>query len=493
METSVNLLTPGQIFAERYRIERYLARGGYGAVYVAEQLATELRVAIKVLWPQILASDDAVDKFKLEARVASRINSEYIVRVFDAGLDAPSNMPFLVMELLQGQDLERLVLANGPLPPERAIIYLSHVAAALDKAHAYVDRDGSARPIVHRDLKPENLFLTHREDGVPVVKVLDFGIAKVVGSTTDVSREMKGTPLFMAFEQIAGQTISSKTDVWALGLIAFYLMTGAHYWNATRLQETSLTALFGEVLSLPLASPSARLAQINRPPLPPAFDNWFFGCVNRDANQRFATAGQAIAALADIFRVRLTATGGAAAAIGGTAPGLGAPLATFPVAPAGAEAETQRSAEPYSGAIGTTPVTVGTHTEGAIIVSRQHGSRRNAAVSVAVVGMLAVVAGGVLAWRFLRSERDAAGSVTGEPVGAAAMRGVGPSVPSQAVPSPAIPPSAAPAVAAAAPSVERPSPSARVVTTPVAASAGAPRTLRPVTTKPEKSNVFDER
>ncbi|MBK7581899.1 MAG: protein kinase [Myxococcales bacterium] len=301
---SQELLGVGQIFAGRYRIERFLAEGGFGAVYVAEQLATEAHVAVKVLWPHVLQAKDAVEKFEQEARIAGRVNSEHIVRVVDAGFDETTQMPFLVMELLIGEDLGRLVQTHGPLPPDTVVEFLRQTASALDRAHAYTDRDGVVRPIVHRDLKPENLFVARRDNGDSVIKVLDFGIAKVLGATSNVSQEVKGTPLYMAFEQAGVGSITPRTDVWALGLIAFFLLTGQSYWRAAHNPDASLTQLFGEVLSLPIVRANERLVELGLPPsLPPAFDQWFFGCVNRDVNQRFATAGAAIASLAEVFGI----------------------------------------------------------------------------------------------------------------------------------------------------------------------------------------------
>jgi serine/threonine-protein kinase len=292
-------LLPGQIFAGRYRIEKFLAKGGFGAVYVAEQIETELRVALKVLWAHVLSSKDAVEKFKLEARVAGRVGSEHIVRVFDAGLDDATQMPFLVMELLAGEELEKVVESRGPLRPETLVAYFRQIASALDKAHGYVDKDGARRPIVHRDLKPENLFLCHRETGEPIVKILDFGIAKVLSDSTKVSQEVKGTPLYMAFEQASAGKITPQTDVWALGLIAFYLLTGRCYWKTANAADASLTQLFGEVLALPIDPPSQRAAELGAPVIPSAvFDSWFARCVNRDVAARFATAGESAAALA---------------------------------------------------------------------------------------------------------------------------------------------------------------------------------------------------
>ncbi|MEN9578472.1 MAG: hypothetical protein RJA70_1481 [Pseudomonadota bacterium] len=289
----------GQLFAGRYRVTRFLAAGGMGAVYVAEQISTELPVALKVLFPHVLANADAAQKFEVEAKIAARVRSENIVQVLDAGVDEETGMPFLAMELLQGKQLEDVVLESGRLSSELVVEYLSQTAAGLDKAHFYRTRDGAAQAIVHRDLKPENLFLTHRENGHPVVKILDFGIAKVLSDTANVSQEIKGTPLYMAFEQASGLPITAQTDVWALGLIAFFLLTGKPYWRAASNPSAGLPALFGEVLAEPLIAASARSQELGiAPTWPPSFDAWFSRCVHRDPAQRYASAGAAAQALA---------------------------------------------------------------------------------------------------------------------------------------------------------------------------------------------------
>jgi serine/threonine protein kinase len=294
----MELLKPGQVFAGRYRVERFLAQGGFGAVFVAEQMATEMRVAIKVLWPHVLSSKDAVEKFQLEARVAARVNSEHIVKVFDAGFDEATGVPFLVMELLHGESLEQRIASSGPLSAVEAHRCLAQVALGLDRAHGCVDKEGRPQPIVHRDLKPENLFLTRREDGETIVKILDFGIAKVLSNTSSVTQQARGTPLFMAFEQAAGRPVGPQTDVWALGLIAFYMLSGRLYWMTAENPDSGIGALFGEILSLPIVPPTQRLSELGvLPPWPPTFDAWFLRCVHRDMGQRFASAGEAVAAL----------------------------------------------------------------------------------------------------------------------------------------------------------------------------------------------------
>jgi serine/threonine-protein kinase len=154
---------------------------------------------------------------------------------------------------------------------------------------------------VHRDLKPENLFIA-REHGVQRVKILDFGIAKVLGETGNVSQEVRGTPLYMAFEQVTAAALSPQTDVWALGLITYFMLTASHYWRSASEPSANVQSLFAEILSLPLEAPSVRSRQQHvNVELPPAFDAWLLECIDRDPARRFASAGLAIDALAQAF------------------------------------------------------------------------------------------------------------------------------------------------------------------------------------------------
>ena len=295
----MDLLSPGQIFAQRYRVERYLARGGMGAVFVGMHLATEQRVAIKVLWPNVLAKPDALAKFAQEAKIAGRVPSDHIVRVIDAGVDYETRMPFLVMELLTGQTLAELVALEGPLDPDRVVRFVSQIASGLDRAHAHVDKDGRSAPVIHRDLKPDNLFLTHRDTGEELIKILDFGIAKIVEQGGGASREVKGTPLYMSIEQAAGERITPRTDVWALGLVTFFLLTGKSYWLAGSSAGSGMTELLGEVIALPIIPPTQRARDLGGGAAGwgSSFDAWFLRCVNRDPAARFGSAGEAAQAL----------------------------------------------------------------------------------------------------------------------------------------------------------------------------------------------------
>lgn len=292
-------MSHGAIVGERYRIVAPLARGGFGAVYVAEQLTTERRVALKVLarYEELVS----VERLLAEARVTSRIISDHIVQVIDAGVDRASGDVFVVMELLRGQTLDERVMAHGALPAEEVADCLRQVAVGLDKAHGHLDRDGRATPIVHRDLKPSNIFITARDDGQPLLKILDFGAAKVLSQTTKASGMIRGTPQFMASEQALGDASSPVTDIWALGLIAFYLLTGHSYWLTVK-RDGSEAQLFAEILTLPLVPASQRVRELGLAvSLPPTFDRWFFCCVNRNPAQRFASAGLAAGELSRLL------------------------------------------------------------------------------------------------------------------------------------------------------------------------------------------------
>lgn len=295
------MLESGQIFAGRYRINRQIAEGGMGAIFEAEHAATERKVALKLLFPHIMSVASARQKFELEAKISARVNSPFIVEVLDAGFDEATKSPYLVMELLEGQTIASHVEQRGPLRPEEALSLLEQIADGLDAAHGYKESNGTAKPIVHRDLKPENLFMA-REHGAVVVKILDFGIAKVLGETSNASQEVRGTPLYMAVEQLMAGVLSPQTDVWALGLIAYYLLTATAYWRSANLENAGMQSLFAEILSLPIEAPSLRVRQYNTSiTLPAGFDSWLLKCLDREPSKRFASAGLAIEQLAYAF------------------------------------------------------------------------------------------------------------------------------------------------------------------------------------------------
>jgi eukaryotic-like serine/threonine-protein kinase len=292
------MLEPNQIFAGRYRVLRTLAQGGMGIVFEAEHTGTEQRVALKVLYPHIMRVASVREKFELEAKVAARVKNEHIVHVLDAGFDDATRSPYLVMELLNGTTLSARVTAEGRIGSQETVTLLRQVARGLDAAHAFRDNSGQPTPIVHRDLKPDNLILHQRADGSPLVKILDFGIAKVLSETRNVSHEVRGTPIFMAYEQVAAARLSPQTDIWALGLIAYYVLTGKPYWKTAEDPNASLPTLFAEIAHWPMAPASVRMKEQGLAwALPAAFDAWLAQCLDRVAERRFGSAGAAIDAL----------------------------------------------------------------------------------------------------------------------------------------------------------------------------------------------------
>ncbi|HEY4120861.1 MAG TPA: protein kinase, partial [Byssovorax sp.] len=315
-------LADGAIFATRYRIVRCIAAGGMGAIYEVVHLETERRRALKVMHPHFVDSDDLRDRFKREARVAAQIDSDYIVDVFDAGVDEATKMPFLVMELLKGEELGKALKRVGRFTPQDALNFLWQTALALDKTHKV--------NIVHRDLKPDNLFLNLRDDGAPRVKVLDFGVAKFVaetGTQANATRSL-GTPLYMAPEQFLGKNVSPACDLYALAMMAYTLLTGHPYWEAEAKEAGSVFAFATDVQHGPREPASMRASRFGVQ-LGGAFDAWFYKATNARAEERYPTATATIAALGEVFGVNPARLVGVAADVGGPV-SHGAPYAAAP-------------------------------------------------------------------------------------------------------------------------------------------------------------------
>jgi serine/threonine-protein kinase len=280
----------------KYRVERVLGEGGMGVILEATHLQLEERVALKVLRPELARDPELVQRFVREARAAIKIRSEHVVRILDvASLD--SGAPYIVMELLQGTDLERLVKKHGPLPPAVAVDYVLQACEALAEAHAL--------GMVHRDLKPANLFLTQRADGTACVKVLDFGITKV----TDVGKPdlgitntqaIFGSPKYMSPEQMrSSRTVDARSDVWALGTILFELMAGASPFDAESMPALCAAVINDEPARLPASVPQGLAAVVMK-------------CLRKRPEQRFQDVGELATALtpygtqdADTSRVRI--------------------------------------------------------------------------------------------------------------------------------------------------------------------------------------------
>ncbi|MDQ2647709.1 MAG: serine/threonine protein kinase, partial [Myxococcota bacterium] len=290
----------GMVIGDRYAVIAPLAEGGFGSVYEAEQITTERRVALKLVSGH---PDDSTEYMLGEARLASRLQSENIVQIVDAGIDHATGAVFVVMDLLTGSTLGDLIDTHGPRDAKTTVDFVRQIANGLEKAHTYVDREGTPAPIVHRDLKPANIFVTRREDGSPLLKILDFGTAKMLSAKAASSRIVRGTPQFMAPEQLAGDRPTPATDIWALGLVTFYVLTGHSYWLAVA-RDAPAEALFNELHVLPLVKASQRARELGSSvELPPAFDAWFARCIERQPSRRYASAARVAEELARALSV----------------------------------------------------------------------------------------------------------------------------------------------------------------------------------------------
>jgi serine/threonine-protein kinase len=291
-------LQEGEVFANRYRIVRELASGGMGAVYEVIHTVTERRCALKVMLSHTVEREQLRKRFMQESRLAAQIGSEYIVDVLDAGVDDVTKAPYLVMELLEGEDLGQRLVRQGPLSREETVAFLWHVALALDRTHQ--------AGIVHRDLKASNLFLTRREDGTPLVKVLDFGVAKVLTlerAGGEQRTQTVGTPIYMAPEQFRAEgRISAATDIYALGMLAYTLLVGVHYWTQEHEKCENPFAFASIAVHGPKDNPSVRAAR-EHVVLPEEFDGWFFRATSRWPQDRFLSATTAVVELASVLGV----------------------------------------------------------------------------------------------------------------------------------------------------------------------------------------------
>ena len=291
-------LARGTLFAGDFQIldDRPLSEGGMGAVYVVEQVSTGKRRALKLMLAPLVADKKLRERFVQEARVGGKIESAHVVDVVSAGIEEATGTPWLCMELLEGADLGKRVEERGRLEPAEALEIFEQLCHAVGAAHA--------AGIVHRDLKPENIFLARSKEvsGRSVVKVLDFGIAKIVAEAATKRTGAMGTPLWMAPEQSESGVVDATADVWALGLIAFYVLTGRCFWKTGNRDETSVPQIMREVLFGPIPLASLRAMENETAgKLPSHFDEWFARCVDREPGKRFATATLAFEALESVL------------------------------------------------------------------------------------------------------------------------------------------------------------------------------------------------
>ena len=241
----------GQVVADRYHIVKKLGEGGMGQVYLGEHVKMGRRSAIKVMNPSMVHDPDAVARFNREASNASRINHPNVCAIYDFG-ETPDGLIYLAMEFIEGEPLTDLLEREGALPVARASHIFLQVGEALQAAHDL--------GIVHRDLKPDNIMLARRKGGEDVVKVVDFGIAKAVGGDEAGQKVTKtglvvGTPEFMSPEQLSGDTLDGRSDLYSLALVFYRMLSGKLPFEATTVQETMIKRLTDEPTKLAEARP----------------------------------------------------------------------------------------------------------------------------------------------------------------------------------------------------------------------------------------------
>ncbi len=298
-----------------------------GSVYEAEHTSTGRRVAVKVISTGDLTRDEAlIGRFQREARAAGAIDTQYITQVLDAGVDRESNLPFLVMEYLSGEDLSVLLKRLGPIAPDLALRVVAQACLGLQKAH-----DAG---VVHRDIKPANLFLAKRDAGEVIIKLLDFGIAKVKmdqaqdAETAALTRtgSMLGSPLYMSPEQARGNNkdIDHRADIWSLGVVLYQALAGKTPWN-------DITALGQLILAICQDTPAS--VQVHAPWVSAEVAAIIHKCMKQDASLRFQSAMEMFQAIRPLIGNSWTITDDMIMSLNDTARAQVAPRMTASLPP----------------------------------------------------------------------------------------------------------------------------------------------------------------
>ncbi len=285
--SSALLPGPGDVVAGKYCLERLLGKGGMGAVFAARHIELGSPYAIKVMLADP-ANDEARTRFLNEGRAAARIESDHVMKVHDVG--STGTYSYMVLELLDGEDLAQILERRIRLTPREAVEYVIQALQGVHEAHAM--------GIVHRDLKPSNLFLARKKSGASVIKILDFGISKAQGAQGALgqapgqltsTKAMLGSPLYMSPEQLrSSKSVDARADIWAMGVILYELLTGTLPFMGESLGE-----LFAAILETD-PSPVRQRA----PECPPELEAVVLKCLQRRPEHRFQTAPELSQALA---------------------------------------------------------------------------------------------------------------------------------------------------------------------------------------------------
>jgi serine/threonine protein kinase len=275
------MLEPGAVILGKYRVEYVIGKGGMGVVARAHHLDLDQPVAIKLLLPSALENEATVQRFRREARAMVQLKSEHVSKVFDIGT-LENGAPYMVMEYLEGKDLGQWLRDQKRLEPGFAVDLVLQACEALAEAHA--------AGIVHRDIKPGNFFLTRGSDGAPLLKVLDFGIAKALHAVNEdftTSQQLMGTPSYMSPEQmLSSKNVDARTDIWALGVVLYELVSGRRPFRAD------------SYAGLCLAVTSAPMRPLDDIDIPVGLSQIIIRCLQKDPSRRFRDVGELATALA---------------------------------------------------------------------------------------------------------------------------------------------------------------------------------------------------
>jgi serine/threonine protein kinase len=287
-ETSVK---PGDLLGGKYRVERVLGAGGMGIVVAARHVELDTRFALKLMRKSAVRDADSVERFVREARAAVQLKGEHCVHVVDVGkLD--DGAPYIVMELLVGRDMAALVANEGARSSAEAVDYILQACEGIAEAHAL--------GIVHRDVKPQNLFVTKGVDGRPLVKVLDFGLAKTLAASKEMraltqTTAVMGSPQYMSPEQMrASREVDRRTDLWSLGVCLYELLVGKPPFDGMTVPELCSMVLKEPPSPMPSDIPRGLIKIVMR-------------CLEKDPAKRYAT----VAELADALDAFATTSGAA--------------------------------------------------------------------------------------------------------------------------------------------------------------------------------------
>jgi len=274
-------LVSGDIVAERYRIGPVIGAGGMGIVYKAQHVELGTWVAIKVIRPDIAQNSSLWRRFAREARALAALHNKHVVRVHDAGT-LTSGLRYLVMELLDGTDLRRLLGDQGTMPVPTAVDHVLQVCSALGDAHRL--------HIIHRDIKPENIFLARFRACDPIIKLLDFGVARFLDDTGQLTVPGRGvgSPRYLSPEQLQNPgSADQRSDLWGVGLLLYELISGRSPFHGMNTAQVCLTIVQGPIPSIESLCPG----------LPKALSAAIMRCLELDPARRFQTADELSAAL----------------------------------------------------------------------------------------------------------------------------------------------------------------------------------------------------